>query len=221
MDEVISGFHKTVFGLEYRSWNWRSYRVKKFSKPVRAIIYNLAEEDRSDVVARFVNTIDRKVRGLDMATTFYPEDANFRIYIIDRHQYEDLVREVVLEDEDADVPGKCLVRVAAGKKSIEWAIAVIVADEGEHLFRRCMTEEILQGLGPMNDDDDLPHSVFNDTTRHSSFTRFDRILLNMLYDPTIKHGMSQRKLEPFLPLIARRAWKTVTLEDPPSSSSGQ
>ena len=30
-EEILNGFEKTVFGLEYRSWSWRPYLVKKFT----------------------------------------------------------------------------------------------------------------------------------------------------------------------------------------------
>ena len=49
-------------------------------------------------------------------------------------------------------PGRCVVRVVSGPGGIARADAVIVADEGETLFRRCLIEEVLQGLGPLNDD---------------------------------------------------------------------
>ena len=78
-------------------------------------------------------------------------------------------------------------------KGIKRSAAVIVSDEGEFLFKRCLVEELLQGLGPMNDDEDLIHSVFNDSSRHSRFTVFDQIILNMLYDPRIKPGMSMKQ----------------------------
>jgi len=57
----------------------------------------------------------------------------------------------------------------------------------------------------MNDDQSLSHSVFNDTSRHSRFTVFDQIILNMLYDPRIKPGMSSKQIETLLPIVARDA----------------
>ena len=102
-----------------------------------------------------------------------------------------------------------LVRVVSGRKGIKRSAAVIVSDEGEFLFKRCLVEELLQGLGPMNDDEQLTHSVFNDSSRHSRFTVFDQIILNMLYDPRIKPGMSMQQTRPILPLVARDARRRV------------
>ncbi len=61
----------------------------------------------------------------------------------------------------------------------------------------------------MNDDEQLTHSVFNDSSRHSRFTVFDQIILNMLYDPRIKPGMSMQQTRPILPLVARDARRRV------------
>lgn len=208
-EEILNGFEKTVFGLEYRSWSWRPYLVKKFTVPVKFYIHNLSRRDRAKTVRRFVSEIDRRVGGLTASVVRNPSEANFEVYIVDRKQYVPVVRAEVYKNPKAKVPGRCLVRVVSGRKGIKRSIAVIVSDEGEFLFRRCLVEELLQGLGPMNDHEDLDHSVFNDSSRHSRFTVFDQIILNMLYDPRIKPGMSSRQTSSVLPLVARDARRRV------------
>ncbi|NVK33934.1 MAG: DUF2927 domain-containing protein [Rhodobacteraceae bacterium] len=216
LDDVISGFNKTVFGTEYRTLRWRAYRVKKFSEPIRVLVINKSHLDRSEIVSRFIHTIDQKVRGIDMAVTKVPAQANFHVFIVDRSQYEDVARTEVFGSPDANVPGSCMAQIISGKDGIDLSSAIVVADEGEFRFRRCMIEEILQGLGPLNDDAGLEHSIFNDDTHFTSFTQYDRILLNMLYDPRVKHGASQDELNAFVPLLARSAWRFVTMEEPPN-----
>ena len=65
-----------------------------------------------------------------------------------------------------------------------------------------MVEEVLQGLGPVNDDPTLKQSVFNDRSRHATFTNFDRHILNMLYHPLIRPGMSKEEASVVLPRVA-------------------
>jgi hypothetical protein len=65
-----------------------------------------------------------------------------------------------------------------------------------------MVEEVLQGLGAVNDDAGLPESVFNDRSPHSRFTRFDRHILNMLYHPLVRAGMSLDEVRAVLPAVA-------------------
>ncbi|MEJ8473583.1 DUF2927 domain-containing protein [Roseibium algae] len=208
-DELLSGFEKTVFGLEYRSWSWRPYLVKKFTVPVRFYIHNLAKKNRLPVVHRFVKSLGKKIRGLESTVASSTDAANFEIYVVDRNQYTEVVRAKIYKSKKANVPGRCLVRVVSGRNGIKRSAAVIVSDEGEFLFQRCLVEETLQGLGPMNDDQSLVHSVFNDSSRHSRFTTFDRIILNMLYDPRIKPGMSAKQIQKVLPIVARDARHAV------------
>jgi len=203
--ELLDGFHKTVFGLEYRAWSWRPYLVKKFTVPVRFYVHGLSRKDRRGVVEKFIAEVGQKINGLDASIVSNPGEANFEIFVVDRSQYGDVVRRDIYKDLRADAPGRCLVRVVSGRKGIKRSSAVIVSDEGEFLFRRCLVEEVLQGLGPMNDDEKLIHSVFNDQSRHSRFTVFDQIILNMLYDPRIEPGMSAKQVESVLPLVARDA----------------
>jgi len=208
-EELLQGFEKTVFGLEYRAWSWRPYMVKKYTKPVRFFVHNHARKERRPVVGRFIREVRRKVRGLDVQMVNAPQNANFEIHVVDRHQYGDVIRKEIYKDPKADAPGRCLVRVVSGKDGIKRSAAVIVSDEGEFLFRRCLVEEILQGLGPMNDDQALTHSVFNDASRHSRFTVFDQVILNMLYDRRVRPGMSFQQLKAILPIVARDALRGI------------
>ncbi|MBN9669030.1 DUF2927 domain-containing protein [Labrenzia aggregata] len=208
-EELIAGFEKTVFGLEYRSWSWRPYQVKKFTKPVLFYVHNLSRRDRRNTVHRFIREIGNRIGGLTTAIAKDPARANFEVYVVDRSQYEPVVKKDVYKNDRARVPGRCLVRVVSGSRGIKRSAAVIVSDEGEFLFKRCLVEELLQGLGPMNDDSELIHSVFNDSSRHSRFTVFDQLILNMLYDPRIKPGMSMKQTRQVLPLVARDARRRV------------
>ncbi len=208
-EEMIDGFMKTVFGLEYRTWSWQPYLVKKYTGQVRFYIHNLARKNRKPVITRFIQSLNNNIHGLKTTVVSNPEEANFHIYVVDRDQYRDVVRSDVYDDSKADVPGRCLVRVISDRHGISRSSAVIVSDEGDFLFRRCMVEEVLQGLGPMNDNETLVHSVFNDRSRHSRFTPFDKFILNMLYHQKIEPGMSPKQVEPLLPGIVRELRRTV------------
>ena len=208
-EELLQGFHKTVFGLEYRAWSWRPYLVKKYTVPVRFYVHNLSRKNRKTKVNAFIRSLGRKIHGLKTDFARSADSANFQIYVVDRAQYREVVQKDVYKNAKIDPPGRCLVRVVSGSRGIKRSAAVIVSDEGEFLFHRCLVEEVLQGLGPMNDDDTLIHSVFNDRSHHSRFTAFDQILMNMLYDSRIKPGMSTTQLKNILPLVARDARRRV------------
>ncbi|WP_321499283.1 DUF2927 domain-containing protein [Breoghania sp.] len=207
--ELASGFMKTVFGLEYRMWSWKPYQVKKFVQPVLFKVTNHAQRDRSGEAGDFINRLPKRIPGLKARLATGGEKPNFRLFIVDRAQYRETVSREIYHRETAKVPGRCLVRVEADRHGISASTAVIVSDEGDHLFRRCLVEEILQGLGPMNDDDRLDDSVFNDRSQHDTFTRFDQLILNMLYHPDIKPGMTARDVKALLPKAIREARRIV------------
>ena len=64
-----------------------------------------------------------------------------------------------------------------------------------------MVEEIIQSLGPVNDDRRLKNSIFNDYSRVGSFSVFDWFILNMLYDYRVKAGMSRAQVVRVLPRV--------------------
>ncbi|TLP45623.1 MULTISPECIES: DUF2927 domain-containing protein [Cohaesibacter] len=209
--DIADGFYKTVFGAEIRSLSWGSQtnRVKKYVTPVKIWIDNRARLNRLKTVRQFVRNLPRQIPGLKVRFARTPKDANFRIYIVDAKDYEETVRYEVFGQANMEVPGQCIVRVLSRRSGILRSDAVIVSDQGLSLFRRCMVEEILQGLGPLNDDASLIHSVFNDTSTFDHFTRYDRLIMNMLYNPDVKPGMTLRQVRPMTPRLLKEAKRIV------------
>lgn len=206
--ELIRGFNLTVFGAEFAPFGIQSRYIRKFVGPVRFKIHNLATKNRTRAVVGFIGSLNRSVKGLRTGTTKNASSANFNVYVVDRADYVKIAREKIYKRRTARVPGKCLVRSVFSRAGIIRSDAVIVSDGGEALFRRCMVEEILQGLGPLNEHPSLTESMFNDRSRHTRFTRFDRTIMNMLYDRRIKNGASISTVQKVLPAVlvdAKRA----------------
>lgn len=202
-EELIDGFMRTVFGSEYVSWGWQSAMVKKFDEPVRVHVDDRSRARRGRAVQAFVRSLPRLINGLQLHEVDDPRDASFRIFVVDRADYRSVITGEIYDNASSGfAPGKCLVRVVSTRNGISRSDAVIVADEGDFLFARCMTEEILQGLGPVNDDPSLGESVFNDQSPQSSFTEFDRRILNMLYHPLVRPGMTKLEVRRVLPRVA-------------------
>jgi hypothetical protein len=201
--ELIDGFTRTVFGSEYSTFGWQSWLVKKFTVPVFLYVDDRSGSRRGGEVRRFVRSLPQLIDGLEVHLVDRPQDANYRVFVLDRASYRDVVTaEIYGRPSSNFAPGKCLVRVISNRNGIERSDAAIVADEGEFLFQRCMVEEILQGLGPVNDDAALAESVFNDESAASTFTGFDRHILNMLYHPLIEPGMTKAEVGRVLPEVA-------------------
>ncbi|ODN71712.1 DUF2927 domain-containing protein [Methylobrevis pamukkalensis] len=199
---LADGFMRTVFGTESGS-RVRGMRVKKFEVPVRFAIDDRSGSGRADRVAAFIRSLPKSIRGLDARLAAPGEKANFTVVITDRSGYAAPSRAAIFGGHGRPLPGKCVTIMDLGRASIARSTSIIVADEGEFLFQRCMIEEILQGLGPINDDVSLAASMFNDTTRHRDMMVFDRAIVSMLYDPRIRNGMTMREAAAVLPEVIR------------------
>ena len=71
---------------------------------------------------------------------------------------------------------------------------IIVADAGDFVFYDCVYEELLQALGPINDDTTVPWTMFNDDVQMGFFGVYDQYMLNILYDPRIRPGMTRAEV---------------------------
>ena len=198
---VIYGFNKTVFGSEFAPFGRQSQYIRKFRSPVRFYIHNRAKKNRRREARRFILSLNKSIRGLKTRIVTNPDRANFHLYIVDRSDYRNTVRNIIYRRSSAPVRGRCMVRSIFDRFGINRSDAVIVSNEGRTLFRRCLVEEILQGLGPLNEDTSLKLSMFNDRSRHTKFTRFDRYIMNMLYDKRLKSGDSQKSIQRILPKV--------------------
>lgn len=208
--ELASGFSRTVFGLEHGGGgSWRGKVVKKFAGPVRFSVEDHSAMGRHAAVTGFIQTLPKLVAGIDARLAAPGEAVNFRVVIVDRQNYVKQVRADVWGGHGRAVPGQCLAAMDFNRNSITRTTVVIVSDEGEALFRRCMVEEILQGLGPLNDHSSLVHSMFNDRSRFTRITAFDRAIVSMLYDPRVRHGMTMADVQPIMGDLIAAARKRV------------
>lgn len=197
-NELIRGFFLTVFGLEFGS-HVDAHRVKRWTGEVRFHVTDLSNTGREATAREFITTLPQRIANFRSRVVDNPNAANFEIFLVRSVDFGAVVSQELKADAIA-MGARCLVGVTTRDGRIERSTAVIVADD-DYLFSRCLVEEVLQGLGPMNDDDRLSASVFNDTSRHTTFTEFDRALMNVLYHPMIRPGMTGSEVHQTLPRV--------------------
>lgn len=70
------------------------------------------------------------------------------------------------------------------------AIAIVRAEHPRLMRQSCIEEELAQGMGLSNDSPQAWPSIFNDDEEFGVLTRHDELLLRMLYDDSLRCGMS-------------------------------
>lgn len=83
------------------------------------------------------------------------------------------------------------------------AIILIKAEHTDLMRNSCIQEEMTQALGLANDSPKARPSIFNDDEEFALLTRHDELLLQMLYDPRLKIGMTVQSAHPIVQQIAQ------------------
>jgi hypothetical protein len=209
--EIAEGFFRTAFGAEYHLAG-RVDRIRKYDVPVRVF----AEGNRADrkvQLAKVIADIGARVQHLDIAMAETGDAANVNVK---------LVRDRDLDRTIADAYGKQRAReiktsldpqcLSGFRKNENYEIqhsdVILTVDNGDFVFLDCAYEELLQSLGPINDTSSVPWTMFNDKVSMGFFDVYDQYILNLLYDPRIKAGMTVGQVRAVLPevLVDVRAW---------------
>jgi hypothetical protein len=209
--EIIEGFLKTSFGAEYHLAG-RVDRIRKYDVPVR-VFADGSRTDRKAQLAAVVAEIGRHVQHLDIAMTDRIEDANVSVKLVrDRDLYRTIAasygKERAREIKHSLDP-QCLSGFRKNDRlEIEHSDVILTVDSGDFVFLDCAYEELLQSLGPINDTSSVPWTMFNDKVSMGFFDIYDQYILNLLYDPRIKAGMTVSEVNALLPEILPdvRAW---------------
>ncbi|WP_431201456.1 DUF2927 domain-containing protein [Bradyrhizobium betae] len=209
--EIVEGFLKTAFGAEYHLAG-RVDRIRKFDAPVRVF----AESDRADrkaQLAKVVADIGRRVQHLDIAMIETNEAANVRVKLVrDRDLFRTISSFYGAEkarEIRTSLDPQCLSGFRKNDNfEIEHSDVILTVDNGDFTFLDCAYEELLQSLGPINDTASVPWTMFNDNVSMGYFDVYDQYILNLLYDPRIKPGMTVAEVKAVLPEVLKdvRLW---------------
>jgi hypothetical protein len=215
-EEIKDGFFKIAFHAEMQI-GAPAERVRKYDEPVRIFVVNKGEPDRGPEIAAIVDDIRARVNHLDVAITDDREAANFTVTLVAERDLAQTIRSLYGNDRAKHIQRslnpQCLSGI--GKDSryrIRRAEVILPVDAGEFLFYDCAYEELLQALGAINDDRSVPWTMFNDDVQMGFFDVYDQYLLNILYDPRVRPGMTKKEVNALLPdvLSTTRRWVTNT-----------
>ena len=81
-------------------------------------------------------------------------------------------------------------------------VIAIRAEVPDRLMTACIEEELAQAMGLFDDDPTVKPSLFNDDQEYGVLTRHDELLLRILYDARLMHGMPRATAMPIVRRIA-------------------
>jgi hypothetical protein len=210
--EIIDGFLKTAFGAEYHLAG-RVDRIRKYDVPVRVFATGGARPDREALLAGVVADIGARVAHLDIAMADSREAANVIVNLV---RDRDLSRSIATfygneraREIRSSLDPQCLSGFRKNERfEIEHSDVLLTFDSSDFIFLDCAYEELLQSLGPINDTSSVPWTMFNDNVSMGFFDIYDQYIMNVLYDPRIKAGMTVEQVKAVLPdvLADVRVW---------------
>ena len=204
-EEIADGFFKIAFGAEMHT-SGRVDRIRKYDVPVRVYVDSRAKPDRRAEVAAVVVDIRSRVAHLDIAITAERGTANVVVRLVRDRDMARTIRRLYGRDRGGRIVRSLEPQCLSGfRKDDTYRIVhsdvILAVDAGEFVFSDCVYEELLQALGPINDDPTVPWTMFNDDVQMGFFDRYDQYLLNILYDPRIRPGMTPDEVRRLLPQV--------------------
>jgi hypothetical protein len=213
--EIADGFFKIAFGAELRVAGSGS-QIRKFDGPVRVFLDNRAQANRRADIAAVISDIRASVDHLDIALTQDRNAANIAVTLVrDRRELLRTMRSRYGRERADEIERRLTPRCLSGfsedpEHRIRRAEVLLTVDGGEFSFLDCAYEELLQALGPINDDRSVPWTMFNDDVQMGFFDVYDQYILNILYDPRVRPGMTRQDVEKLLPDILPKIRKWIS-----------
>ena len=203
--EIFKGFFATAFGAEMRIAG-RVDGIRKYEKPVRVYVDNHVQPDRSAQITEIVGDIKSKIEHLDIAMAGDRKEANVVVRLLAERAFYPALRTAYGRDRlrsiQKSLDPQCLSGFAKDAElRIVHSDVFLVADRDDFTFRDCAYEELLQSLGPINDTSKVPWTMFNDAVQMGFFDIYDQYILNILYHPRVRPGMTRSQVRALLPAI--------------------
>ncbi len=203
--EITDGFFRTAFGAEMRIAG-RVDGIRRYDMPVRVVVEGGARPDRRAQVARIVADIASRVEHLDIAMAPAGEPGNVVVHLLSERGFYPALRKIYGRDRTRRIQKSLDPQCLSGFRKdatlrIEHSDVFLIVDRSDFIFYDCAYEELLQSLGPINDTDKVPWTMFNDAVHMGFFDIYDQYILNILYHPKVLPGMGRDQVRALLPEI--------------------
>ena len=225
VDDIVEAFDQLAFYNEYdidknqllpnsnsvslAKWKSNTNISVRFGDSVGKKQKEKDLQEINDLIRNLSDITDHKIE-------FSQQNENMYIVIANRKEIKTLIGEIGLTHPEFDptripiitqLPKDihCMTMTAMSTKpnsAISSALVIIRSELPVIMRRACFHEEIAQSLGLTNDSHLARPSVFNDDDEFATLTKFDEILLQILYDYRLNPGISKREASQLVRQIA-------------------
>ena len=214
VDDIVEAFEQVAF---YNEYDISGDKLLPNSEAVKLAKWN----SNINISVRFGNSVNKKQQDNDLLEIneligvlsqitnhnikISQQNINMYVVIANQKEIKDLIAEIALLQPEfdpqripiitqlpRDIHCMAMTSMNVQANSGISSSLVIIRNELPHIMRKaCIHEEIAQSLGLTNDSHLARPSVFNDDDEFATLTKFDEILLKILYDKRLHSGISK------------------------------
>jgi hypothetical protein len=216
VDDIIQAFEQVAF---YNEYDISGDKLLPNSESVMLAKW----KSNINISVRFGNSVNKKQKDNDLLEInellgvlsqvtnhnikISQQNINMYVVIANQKEIKDLIAEIgllqpefdpqripIITQLPRDIHCMAMTSMNVQANSGISSSLVIIRNELPHIMRKaCIHEEIAQSLGLTNDSHLARPSVFNDDDEFATLTKFDEILLKILYDKRLHSGISKDK----------------------------
>ena len=225
VDDIVEAFEQLAF---YNEYDIDKNKLLPNSNAVSLAKWR----SNTNISVRFGGSVDKKQKDKDLQEIndlisnlskitkhrikISQQNVNMYVVVANQKEIKDLIREIGLKRPEfdpkripiitllpKDIHCMAMTSMSSEPNSAISSALVIIRSELPTIMRKaCIHEEIAQSLGLTNDSHFARPSIFNDDDEFATLTKFDEILLQILYDRRLNSGISKKEASQLVRQIA-------------------
>ncbi len=216
VDDIVEAFEQLAF---YNEYDIDKNKLLPNSNAVSLAKW----KSNINISVRFGTSIDKEQKDKDLIEIsslignlskitghkieFSQQNENMYVVVANQQEIKNLISEIglirpefnptripIITQLPKDIHCMAMTSMSSEPNSAISSALVIIRSELPEIMRRaCFHEEIAQSLGLTNDSHFARPSIFNDDDEFATLTKFDEILLQILYDNRLNPGISKKE----------------------------
>ena len=225
IDDIVEAFEQLAF---YNEYDIDKNKLLPNSNAVSLAKW----KSSTNISVRFGGSVDEKQKDKDLKEInglisnlskitnhkikISQQNVNMYVVVAKQNEIKDLISEIGLKRPEfdpkripiitllpKDIHCMAMTSMSSEPNSAISSALVIIRSELPTIMRKaCIHEEIAQSLGLTNDSHFARPSIFNDDDEFATLTKFDEILLQILYDNRLYPGISEKEASQLVKQIA-------------------